>query len=214
MLLYSLDVAEGAQRRGHGRDLVSGFVEHASAIGCTEVWVLTDDDNDAAVGHLRLGGRHERSGPVGHVRMDARTGTALRAGVVTCPACSTDSERSSIRLPTWRRPKRGSATSSASGRTSTSRSTSGSTSGLRARPPPRGDDGSGDGPLTYWGVADADAAYAALLAKGATEHVPVSEVGDGIKTGDRARPRRQRSSASSTTRTSRCRPDRRGPAGT
>ena len=49
MLLYSLDVAEGAQRRGHGRDLVTAFVGQANAIGCTEVWVLTDDDNDAAL---------------------------------------------------------------------------------------------------------------------------------------------------------------------
>lgn len=48
---------------------------------------------------------------------------------------------------------------------------------------PAGDDGSGEGPLTYWGVADIESVYAALLAKGASEHVPVSEVGDGIKTG-------------------------------
>lgn len=49
MLLYALDVDESAQRRGHGRDLVTAFVEHARAIGCTEVWVLTDDDNAAAL---------------------------------------------------------------------------------------------------------------------------------------------------------------------
>ncbi len=48
---------------------------------------------------------------------------------------------------------------------------------------PRGDDGIADGPATYWGVPDAEAAYAALIAKGATEHMPVIEVGDGIKTG-------------------------------
>ncbi len=41
----------------------------------------------------------------------------------------------------------------------------------------------GDGALTYWGVRDAEAAYAALVAKGATDHTPVTEVGDGIKTG-------------------------------
>ncbi|MEY2399585.1 MAG: hypothetical protein QOJ00_2759 [Actinomycetota bacterium] len=40
-----------------------------------------------------------------------------------------------------------------------------------------------DGVLTYWGVPDADAAYAALIARGAVEHTPVVEVGDGIKTG-------------------------------
>jgi catechol 2,3-dioxygenase-like lactoylglutathione lyase family enzyme len=48
---------------------------------------------------------------------------------------------------------------------------------------PAGDDGTVDGPLTYWGVEDAEAAYAHLLSHGATEHTPVSEVGDGIKTG-------------------------------
>lgn len=40
-----------------------------------------------------------------------------------------------------------------------------------------------DGVLTYWGVPDAEAAYAALVAAGASEHGPVTEVGDGIKTG-------------------------------
>jgi ribosomal protein S18 acetylase RimI-like enzyme len=49
MLLYALDVADGFQRRGHGRALVSAFVDHARSSGCTEVWVLTDDDNVAAV---------------------------------------------------------------------------------------------------------------------------------------------------------------------
>jgi predicted enzyme related to lactoylglutathione lyase len=48
---------------------------------------------------------------------------------------------------------------------------------------PAGEDGSSDGPLTYWGVGDADAAFARLLAAGATVHVPVSEVGAGIRTG-------------------------------
>lgn len=47
MLLYALDVAEHAQRRGHGKALVTAFVEDARARGCTEVWVLTDDDNTA-----------------------------------------------------------------------------------------------------------------------------------------------------------------------
>lgn len=49
MLLYSLDVAESAQRRGHGRDLVTAFVDNARTIGCTEVWVLTENDNAAAL---------------------------------------------------------------------------------------------------------------------------------------------------------------------
>lgn len=48
MLLYSLDVAEGARRRGIGRALTEAFVEHARGLGCTEVWVLTEEDNVAA----------------------------------------------------------------------------------------------------------------------------------------------------------------------
>jgi predicted enzyme related to lactoylglutathione lyase len=38
------------------------------------------------------------------------------------------------------------------------------------------------GPITYWGVRDADAALAALLAAGAAAHSPVTEVGGGIRT--------------------------------
>jgi len=49
MLLYSLDVAEHVRRRGYGVALVNAFVDHARAIGCTEVWVLTDDSNPAAL---------------------------------------------------------------------------------------------------------------------------------------------------------------------
>ena len=37
------------------------------------------------------------------------------------------------------------------------------------------------GVTTYWGVADADAAFARLLGLGAREHSPVREVGEGIK---------------------------------
>lgn len=49
MLLYALDVDERFRRRGHGAALVSAFVEHARRTGCTEVWVLTDDGNPAAL---------------------------------------------------------------------------------------------------------------------------------------------------------------------
>jgi predicted enzyme related to lactoylglutathione lyase len=37
------------------------------------------------------------------------------------------------------------------------------------------------GVTTYWGVADADAAFARLLGLGAREHSPVRDVGGGIK---------------------------------
>jgi len=45
-------------------------------------------------------------------------------------------------------------------------------------------DPSGDpntGPVTYWGVADADTALAQLLAAGAAPRGQVQEVGDGIR---------------------------------
>jgi GNAT superfamily N-acetyltransferase len=48
-LLYSLDVADGHRRRGHGRALVTAFVGEAWRRGCSEVWVLTDDANPAAI---------------------------------------------------------------------------------------------------------------------------------------------------------------------
>lgn len=37
------------------------------------------------------------------------------------------------------------------------------------------------GPVTYWGVADVDAALRQLVAAGAREHSAVREVGDGIR---------------------------------
>ena len=49
MLLYGLDVAERAHRQGHGAALVRAFVAQARARACTEVWVLTDERNTAAL---------------------------------------------------------------------------------------------------------------------------------------------------------------------
>jgi ribosomal protein S18 acetylase RimI-like enzyme len=49
MLLYSLDVAEANRRRGIGKQLVDAFIQHARERGRTEVWVLTEDDNSAAL---------------------------------------------------------------------------------------------------------------------------------------------------------------------
>ncbi len=37
------------------------------------------------------------------------------------------------------------------------------------------------GPVAYWGVENADEAFAQLLASGATEHAKVTDVGDGIR---------------------------------
>ncbi len=49
MLLYAVDVAEFARGQGCGLALVKAFVSDADQRGCTEVWVLTDHDNDAAI---------------------------------------------------------------------------------------------------------------------------------------------------------------------
>jgi predicted enzyme related to lactoylglutathione lyase len=40
-----------------------------------------------------------------------------------------------------------------------------------------------DGPVTYWGVENADAAYASLLEQGASAHGPIQDVGQGIRVG-------------------------------
>jgi predicted enzyme related to lactoylglutathione lyase len=37
--------------------------------------------------------------------------------------------------------------------------------------------------VAYWGVTNADSAYARLVAMGATEHEPIQDVGEGIRIG-------------------------------
>jgi 8-oxo-dGTP pyrophosphatase MutT (NUDIX family)/GNAT superfamily N-acetyltransferase len=60
MLLYALDVDEPYRRQGRGRTLVEAFVREAESQGCTEVWVLTDDANPAALAtYAAAGGRRE-----------------------------------------------------------------------------------------------------------------------------------------------------------
>jgi len=48
MFLYELSVAEEARRRGVGRALVEALAVVARERGCRGMWVLTDDDNEAA----------------------------------------------------------------------------------------------------------------------------------------------------------------------
>lgn len=60
MLLYALDVDEPYRRQGRGRALTKAFVAEARRRGCTEVWVLTDDGNPAALAtYAAAGGRRE-----------------------------------------------------------------------------------------------------------------------------------------------------------
>jgi ribosomal protein S18 acetylase RimI-like enzyme len=49
MFLYELAVDPAAQRRGHGRALVTALADLARDLGCHGMWVLTDGDNAAAV---------------------------------------------------------------------------------------------------------------------------------------------------------------------
>ncbi len=48
MLLYELEVAPEARRRGHGRALLEALLTEARARGHLRVWVLTEPDNEAA----------------------------------------------------------------------------------------------------------------------------------------------------------------------
>jgi len=54
---------------------------------------------------------------------------------------------------------------------------------LGLQPSDETDMGQAKDALTYWGVPDAEAAHAHLLALGATEYQPVQDVGGGIKLG-------------------------------
>jgi ribosomal protein S18 acetylase RimI-like enzyme len=63
MFLYELAVAEDARRQGTGRALVEALAELARERGCRGMWVLTDEDNVAAVTTYRRAGasRDERT---------------------------------------------------------------------------------------------------------------------------------------------------------
>jgi len=50
MFLYELAVDEGRRREGIGRALVDALAELSRHQGCYGMWVITDADNDAALG--------------------------------------------------------------------------------------------------------------------------------------------------------------------
>lgn len=64
MLLYELGVREASQRRGIGAALVVALRELAVERGCAGMWVLTDDDNEAALRTYRRAGAGEPSAQV------------------------------------------------------------------------------------------------------------------------------------------------------
>jgi ribosomal protein S18 acetylase RimI-like enzyme len=60
MFIYELAVAEDERNRGVGRSLVAALADIARERGCYGMWVLTDDDNPAAVkAYEAAGGRQE-----------------------------------------------------------------------------------------------------------------------------------------------------------
>ena len=56
MFLYELGVDEPYRGRGIGRALVSALADLARERGCYGMWVLTDEDNDAALATYRGAG--------------------------------------------------------------------------------------------------------------------------------------------------------------
>ena len=64
MLLYELGVDEAARRQGVGTALVRALSELAVSRGCYGMWVLTDDDNDAAVRTYLAAGAGDRASEV------------------------------------------------------------------------------------------------------------------------------------------------------
>jgi len=48
MFINEVGVAGSWQRQGLGRAVMAALLDHARQLGCSEAWVLTDDDNMAA----------------------------------------------------------------------------------------------------------------------------------------------------------------------
>ena len=61
MFVYELAVEEGYRRRGIGRDLAERLARTARERGCYGMWVLTDDDNAAALATYRRAGASTES---------------------------------------------------------------------------------------------------------------------------------------------------------
>ena len=61
MFLYELSVDEGSRRRGIGAALVDALSQLASERGCYDMWVLTDEDNEAALRTYESSGADQSS---------------------------------------------------------------------------------------------------------------------------------------------------------
>jgi ribosomal protein S18 acetylase RimI-like enzyme len=64
MFLYELGVDEGYQRQGLGRSLVEALRNLARERGCYGMWVITDEDNDAALATYGGSGAEAERGQV------------------------------------------------------------------------------------------------------------------------------------------------------
>jgi|ERR1700722_9274903 len=67
MFLYELAVDEAARRRGVGTALVDALATLAREKRCYDMWVLTDDENEAAVRTYRRAGG---TAPSGHILIE------------------------------------------------------------------------------------------------------------------------------------------------
>jgi ribosomal protein S18 acetylase RimI-like enzyme len=62
MFLYELAVADAHRRQGIGRALVEELRDLARGTGCYGMWVLTEPDNEAALGTYRSAGSDQGEG--------------------------------------------------------------------------------------------------------------------------------------------------------
>src|ERR1700694_881193 len=61
MFIYEMGVDEKFRRRGVGKALIGRLSEVAKGSGCYGMWVLTDDDNAAALAAYRAAGATQES---------------------------------------------------------------------------------------------------------------------------------------------------------
>jgi ribosomal protein S18 acetylase RimI-like enzyme len=64
MFLYELAVDDDHRQRGIGTALVNALRDLATANGCYDMWVLTDDDNEPALKTYKKSGTSESSSHV------------------------------------------------------------------------------------------------------------------------------------------------------
>ena len=64
MFLYELAVDERHRRMGIATELIAALLDLARKRGCYDMWVLTDHDNEAALGTYRKSGTDEESSHV------------------------------------------------------------------------------------------------------------------------------------------------------